>query len=100
MYLFINILCSRLELAYDISPYSNNLNFFLEAKNHVQAYIYYKITETFIYMFKQSLIMIRKVQKIGNSLFVSLEKKEADFLEIKEGNHVHVLVTKMSEDGN
>jgi len=51
-------------------------------------------------MFKQSLIMIRKVQKIGNSLFVSLEKKEADFLEIKEGNHVHVLVTKMSEDGN
>lgn len=42
--------------------------------------------------------MIRKVQKIGNSLFVSLEKKEADFLKISEGDHIHLLVTKVDND--
>lgn len=41
--------------------------------------------------------MIRKVVKIGNSLFISLEKKEADFFEIKEGDYVNAIITKLKD---
>jgi len=42
--------------------------------------------------------MIRTVLKIGNSLFVSLEKKEADYKKIKPGNKVHLIVTKLADE--
>lgn len=42
--------------------------------------------------------MIRTVRKNGNSFYITIEKKEAKFLNLVVGDAVHVLVTKIKDE--
>ena len=39
--------------------------------------------------------MLRKIVKIGNSLYVSVDKNEADYIGLKKGDLVNVIISKL-----